>query len=115
MVRADHRSRGARLPSTSTSFGVIRELRHGLRHRPQRGAENVVAVDAIDVGDADADDRDFHDALVEIGSRILVEHLAVVDVGGDASGSRITAAATTGPANGPRPASSTPAIGLEPS
>src|SRR4029079_5237586 len=64
-------------------FWFIRELRHGLGHRPQRCAENVVAIDAIDVGYPHGDDRDLHDALVEIGSRIFVEHLAVVDVWGE--------------------------------
>jgi hypothetical protein len=63
--------RGVLSPSTRTSLG----------HRPKRRAENILAVDPVDFGDADPDDRDLRDAPVEIGARVFVERFAVVDIG----------------------------------
>ena len=57
MVRDGHRKPWRPVAVDGDELWLSGELRHGLRHRPQRGAENVLAVDAIDVGDADADDR----------------------------------------------------------
>ena len=54
------------------------------------------------------------DFLVELFARGGVELLGIVEAARDALGSRITAAATTGPASGPLPASSQPATGNMP-
>ena len=87
---------------------------HRLRHRPERGVEDVVAVDAVDVGDADADPRRGQDVRGRASRRAsAVERLAVGDAVRDiAAGSSTTAAATTRPRQAGRgPTSSTPAIG----
>ena len=84
MVRVAQSSGGALLPSMSTSLGAAAELRHRLRHGPQRGVEDVVGVDAVDVGDADADAGDGQDRLVEAPARLGVERLGVGDAVGDA-------------------------------
>ena len=60
------------------------ELGDGLRHGPHGGVQYVLPVDALHVGDADADDGGRADAHEEDFARLLVEHFAVVDAVGDA-------------------------------
>ena len=52
----------------------------------KRRAENIFAIDPVDLGNADGDDRDFHDASVEERAGIFVQHFAVVDVRRDLIG-----------------------------
>ncbi len=93
----------------------VRQRMHGPRQRPQRRAQDVVAIDARDRGDGDGDLRS--------GADLLEQHFALVRASaswnrsrplGMRFGSRMTAAATTGPASGPRPASSQPATSWMP-
>src|SRR5215470_3345151 len=58
---------------------TVREARHGLRHGPQRGVEDVVGIDAIDAGDADADLRRGEDGLIDGLARLGVKRLAIGD------------------------------------
>ena len=84
------------------------------RQRPQRGAQDIVAVDALDRAEGDRHLRRGADFLVQLLALRGVELLGIVEPARDALGSRITAAATTGPASGPLPASSQPATGKMP-
>ena len=62
MVLTGQAEFGARLPSTRARPAPPKLL-YALRHRPQSGGEDVVAVDAAASGDADADARDLQDRL----------------------------------------------------
>ena len=86
MVRAGQPSCGRAVAVDGGELRRDGELRDGLRHRPQGGLQDVVAVDALHIRDADAEDRRRFDAGVENLARLLVEHFAVVDAVGDALG-----------------------------
>ena len=86
-----------------------------LRQRPQRGLQDIVAVDARGRGEGDADFGGRADARRRaFRARSRVSFLESLRPRGMRSGSSTTAAATTGPASGPRPASSQPATGQIP-
>ena len=103
---------GASLPSTSAKAGRDRQRPHRARHGQMRRLADVDEVDLVDTGFADADgDRALHDVRIELLARLGVSCLESSRPLGMRLRSRMTAAATTGPASGPRPASSTPATG----
>jgi hypothetical protein len=60
-------------------LGPAAEGCDGLRHGPQRGLQDVLAVDAIDVRDPDADLRRGENVLVDGPTRLPVQGLAVGD------------------------------------
>jgi hypothetical protein len=101
---------GRRLPSTSTITGLSRSPMHGTAHGQQRGLQDVELVDFFHAGLGNAAAQ----ALARISSysfsrRAAVSFLESARPAIGCRSSRMTAAATTGPASGPRPASSTPA------
>ena len=88
----------------------VRQRMHGLRQRPERGAQDVVALDPRDRGDGHGHLRGRADLLEQLLARARASaSWNRRDLLGMRFGSRMTAAATTGPASGPRPASSQPA------
>ncbi len=87
MVRAGQASFGARLPSISASLGFQRQAGDGFGHRPHGGCENVVAIDTVDVADADADGLGmFQDEAEQALAIFLFEGFAVVDALGNMLG-----------------------------
>ena len=116
--RRPRRSASAGTRSTRQPVAVDQHLRRQqaqaldrAAHRQHRGLQDVQRVDLLDAGLADA-------AAQRLGADLVVQPLArapavsTLESARPAIGrssSRITAAATTGPASGPRPASSTPA------
>ena len=85
------------------------------RQRPERGLQDIVAVDARGRAEGDGDLARWR-RLCRRALRALraSSFLELLRPRGMRLGSRITAAATTGPASGPRPASSQPATGQTP-
>ena len=102
-------------PSTNTSRGRTGSAAHRARQRPQRGAQDVVAIDARRPSRRRPRPRRWRRSLRR-ASRAprRSSFLESSSPRGMRSGSRMTAAATTGPASGPRPASSQPATGQTP-
>ena len=96
-------------------LGPHRQRLDRARQRPERGAQDVVAVDAVGRAEGDRDfgawRRSWRRASRAPRRSSFLESLSPR---GMRSGSRMTAAATTGPASGPRPASSQPATGQTP-
>ena len=87
-------------------------LQHRAPHREHRGVQDVQPVDLFHAGFGDAAGQRAWRGSRRTGAPALSgrQHLGVRQaMRSDFSSSRITAAATTGPASGPRPASSTPA------
>ena len=80
------------------------------RHRQVRGAQDVELVDLGDAGMGDRDHGRAPDRRVRASRRFAVTCLESFSPSGMRTGSRITAAAVTGPASGPRPTSSIPAM-----
>ena len=105
---------GCRWPSTSASAGRAGEGGDGAAHGEEARLQDVHRLDLGDAGDADADARGQADLGGELFAALGGEQLAVVRPSGIAAGSRMTAAATTGPAQGPRPTSSMPQTGCGP-
>ena len=88
---------------------------HRARQRPERRPQDIVAVDARGRAEGDRDLRTVANDVVELFA-LLARRASWnrLSPRGMRSGSRMTAAATTGPASGPRPASSQPATGQTP-
>ena len=59
--------------------GRALELSHRVGHRPQRGIQDVFAVDAIDAGDADADARMCQDLAIERSADVGFQNLRIRD------------------------------------
>ena len=92
-----------------------RQRRDRARQRPQRGAQDVVAVDARGRAERDRDLRRWRRSSRRASrASSASSFLESLSPRGMRLGSRMTAAATTGPASGPRPASSQPATGQTP-
>ena len=66
-------------PSTNTSFGLHRQRRHRARQRPQRGAQDVVAVDARGRREGDRDLGGGANPGVELLARLRIELLRIVE------------------------------------
>ena len=82
-----------------------------LSHRPHGCIENILTVDPLDISNANTDPARRHDGCINSFALVGVERLQSAIPPGIRAGSRMTAAATTGPAQGPRPASSIPMTG----
>ena len=109
-------SRGQRLPSTSTWSGRT-PRRSTARRMASRLAARMFSA-SISAASAQATAQAVARAATASASRARAAAPSVLESASPATGrpgSRITAAATTGPASGPRPASSTPATRRPPS
>nr|WP_268969025.1 hypothetical protein [Tepidiphilus baoligensis] len=109
IVRTGTSSSGARLPSTSTSSGT-----RGNAATARAIARSVARrMFHSSISEADASATAQASALARISAasrsrRLGLSFFESFKPDSEAPGGRITAAATTGPASGPRPASSTP-------
>ena len=118
-VAADHGIAVARRiePVAAIDEHVFRHFRqrmHRPRQRPQRRAQDIVAIDPRRRGKGDRERCGRADLLEQFLAAFRRQPLGIVDPLGIRFGSSTTAAATTGPASGPRPASSQPATGQTP-
>ena len=75
---------GARLPSTRARLGGVASCAERFRHGPEGGLQDVVAVDARNIGDADADLRAGHDWIEERAALRGAELLGIVEAFGEA-------------------------------
>ncbi len=111
MARVGTRERRAAVAVDQASPGATRQRLDRAAHREQRRLQDV---ERVDLGDVRRRRRAHASALARISTASRAR--AAPDSSFESrrpaigrAGSRITAAATTGPASGPRPASSTPA------
>ena len=118
-VAADHRiavARGVDLVAAVDEhmFRHLGQRTDRARQRPERGAQDIVAIDPRRRGKGDRKGRVAQISSNNSSRRSAVSRLELSIPLGIRFGSSTTAAATTGPASGPRPASSQPATGQTP-